>query len=188
MLINEITFLDQIFELEKKKKNLDHIDITNISHWNPSHSYKQYIERYIKLDFHQDIFDYVYTYDLTQNQRIQIMQKLGVQNPKDSMCLLNSTGTSTIINLINFLKLHNYRKLGILTPSYFSVEQSCKICNLTYEKIPLEYFHGKYFIPLQKILENYYDVIWLTSPVYSTGISFDSAELKQLICNDLCQE
>jgi len=180
MLIDEITFLDQIFELEKRKKDLEQIDVTNISYWNPSHSYKQYLEPYIQLDCQQDIFDYVYTYDLTKKQRIQIMEKLGVQNPMDSMCLLNSTGTSTILNLINFLKLNKYRKLGILTPSYFSVEQSCKIYNLPYEKIPLEYFQGKYYIPLQKILEHHFDVIWLTSPAYSTGISFDNIQLKIL--------
>lgn len=180
MLIDEISFLDQIFGLEKKKKNLEQIDVTNISYWNPSYSYKQYMEQYIQLDYKQDIFDYVYTYDLTKSQRIKIMEKLGVQNPTDSMCLLNSTGTSTIINLINFLKLHKYSKLGILTPSYFSVEQSCQICNLPYEKIPLEYFQGKYFIPLQKILNHHFDVIWLTSPTYSTGISFDNVQLKQL--------
>lgn len=180
MLIDEITFLDQIFELEKKKKILEKIDVTNISYWNPSHSYKQYMEQYIQLDCKQDIFDYVYTYDLTKKQRIKIMEKLGVQNPMNSMCLLNSTGTNTIFNLINFLKLHNYRKLGILTPSYFSVEQSCQICNLPYEKISLDYFQGKYYIPLQKILKHHFDVIWLTSPAYSTGISFDDIQLKLL--------
>ncbi len=177
MFIDEITYLDKIFELEKKKKDLENINITNVSNWNPSYSYKTYMEKYIQLNYQNDIFDYTYTYDLTKKYRAQIMEKLCVQNPLNSMCLLNSSGTSTILNTINFLKMHNYHKLGILTPSYFSVEQSCKICNFPCEKIALQYSRDKYCIPFQYILDHHFDVLWLTSPAYSTGISFDDSQI-----------
>lgn len=188
MFIDEITYLDEIFESERKKEISEQITITNISHWNTSHMYKEYIEKYIKLDSLQDIFDYTYTYDLAKNKRLQIMEKLGVKNPMDSMCLLSPSGTNTILNTINFLKMHNYHKLGILVPSYFSVEQSCHICNLPYEKIALHYIEGKFIIPINYILEEKFDVIWLTSPAYSTGISYEEAQIrniKKLISNNI---
>lgn len=177
MLINEITYLDEIFNLEKKKEDMEHINISNISYWNPSYSYKKYMEKYIQLSYHQDIFDYTYTYDLSKNKRIRIMEKIGVINPNDSMCLLNTSGTSTILNIINYLKLHNYQKLGILMPSYFSVEESCQICNLTYEKIIMRYSQGKYEIPLKYLLEHHFDAVWLTSPAYSTGIAYKKSDI-----------
>ena len=34
VLINEITYLDEIFNLEKKKEDMEHINISNISYWN----------------------------------------------------------------------------------------------------------------------------------------------------------
>lgn len=177
MFVEEITFLDEIFQLEKKKELLDHINITNISYWNSSPSYKKYMENLISLNYQQDIFDYVYTYDMSIAQRLQIIKKLGVINPKESMCLLNATGTNSIINVINFLKLHNYKKLAILLPSYFSVERSCQIYNLAYEKILLHYSGGKYGIPYQYLVENHFDAIWLTSPAYSTGVSYDNFQI-----------
>lgn len=188
MLIDEITFLDEIFQLEKKKEFLEHINITNVSYWNSSQSYKEYIEKFISLNYEQDIFDYVYTYDVSITQRLQIMKKLDVINPKESMCLLNATGTNSILNVINYLKLHNYKKIAILLPSYFSVERGCQIYNLAYEKILLHYSDGKYCIPYQYLLENHFDAIWLTSPAYSTGVSFDSFQidiLKKLISNEI---
>lgn len=180
MLIDEITYLDEIFKLERKKEISGHINITNISHWNPSQIYKGYIEKCIQLNKQKDIFDYTYTYDLTKNKRLQIMERLGVQNPMDAMCLLNPSGTNTIINVINFLKMHNYHKIGILTPSYFSVEQSCRLCNLLYEKIDLQYIGGKFVIPIEYILEKNFDAIWLTSPAYSTGISYDDTQINNI--------
>ena len=188
MFIDEINYLDEIFESERKKEISEQINITNISHWNSSHMFKEYIEKHIHLNSQQDIFDYMYTYDLTKNKRLQIIEKLGVQNPIDSMCLLSPSGTNTILNTINFLKMHNYHKLGILAPSYFSVEQSCRICNLSYEKIALQYTEGKYLIPIEYILEDKFDVIWLTSPAYSTGISYDDAQIsniKKIISNNV---
>lgn len=177
MLIDQISFLDEIFKLEKEKENLEHIEITNISYWNSSLAYKQYMEKYIQLDFQQDIFDYTYTYDISKYQRLQIMKKLNVINPEESMCLLNSSGTNTIQNVINYLKLHNYKKLGILMPSYFSVEQSCQIFNLTYEKIIMPYSNGEYSIPIEYISENNFDAIWLTSPAYSTGVLYQDKQI-----------
>lgn len=180
MFIDEITYLDKIFELERKKEVAEQIKIINVSHWNPSQMYKEYIEKYIQFDNQQDIFDYTYSYDLTKNKRLQIMKKLGVQNPMDSMCLLNPSGTNTILNTINFLKMHNYHKVGILMPSYFSVEQSCQLCNLPYEKISLQYLENKFVIPIEYILKKNFDVIWLTSPAYSTGISYDDAQINNI--------
>lgn len=188
MLISQTTFLDEIFKLEKNKEKSEHIKITNISYWNSSSAYKQYMEKFILLDFQQDIFDYTYTYDITKYQRLQIMKKLKALNPNDTMCLLSSSGTNSILNAVNYLKLHNYEKLAILLPSYYAVEQCCQIYNIAYEKVNMQYLNGQYEIPLKYLLEHYFDAVWLTSPVYSTGISYNNCQIndiKKLITNNI---
>ena len=184
MYIDEITYLDEIFDLEKKIEHSEHIKITNVSYWNPSNEFKEYLHKHIELTCPQDIFDYIYTYDVAKIQRAQILKKLGVINPDSAMCLLNATGTNSILNVINYLKLHNYQKIAILIPSYFSVEKSCQLYGLAYKKVMLQHYNGKYYIPIEELLKNNFDAIWITSPPYSTGVSFEDSQidiLKKLI-------
>ena len=180
MLINEISYLDEIFELEKRIKQTQHVNVTNVSYWNSSEAYKRYMNNFISLDCPNDIFDYAYTYDLDKAQRKAILQKLGVINSSLSMCLVTSSGTDTILNIINFLKVHNYKKIGLLDPSYFSVAQACKLYDIAFENVPLSYTEGKYIIPINYILEQHFDVIWLTSPIYSTGVSYEPSQIEIL--------
>lgn len=188
MYIQEIAYIDEILEFEKKKELSDHIQVTNVSYWNSSDLYKEYLKKHIRLDIQKDIFDYVYTYDVQKKQREKILKKLGIINPESSMCLLTTTGTNSILNAINFLKLHNYKKIAIMIPSYFSVERCCQIYNIEYKKIILQYCDGQYFIPYEYILNNKFDAIWITSPPYSTGTPFDDSQidiLKKIISNQI---
>lgn len=177
MYIEEITYLDEIFDLEKRVEHSEHVKVTNVSYWNSSNEFKEYLHKHMELNYPQDIFDYAYTYDVSKIQRTQILRKLGTLNPDSAMCLLNATGTGSILNVVNFLKLYNFKKLAILMPSYFSVEKSCQVYGLTYEKVTLQYYDGKYYIPLEYLLNNNFDAIWLTSPPYSTGISFENSQV-----------
>lgn len=188
MLIDEISFLDEIFYMEKKKEALEHIGITNVSYWNSSYSYKEYMKKHIHMNYKHELFDYVYTYDVSKVQRQQILKKLGVTNPENSMCLLTASGTNTISSVINYLKMHKFKKLAILMPAYFSVEKNCQIYDLTYENVMLRYSKGKYYIPFQYLLENHFDAVWITSPAYSTGVSYKDCQIdiiKKIIANNI---
>ena len=44
----------------------------------------------------------------------------------------------------------------------------------------LELSGNKFIIPLEDILSNNYDVIWITSPVFCTGTYFDETEITKL--------
>lgn len=179
MFIDNIFELDKIFNTEKQVFERRHIEVTNISYWNAAKKYQEYILKYIHLCPEKNIFNYKYTYDIPYELRQEITKKLGCRNEQDTMCLLTSSSTQSIMNIINYLKLFNYRRLCILTPAYFSVEECCKILEMPYEKKNLLLLDREYIIPIEEILNNDYDAVWLTSPVYSTGIVFSPLQ----ICN-----
>lgn len=178
MFIDEIFELDKILNYEEQVVTNRNAKITNISYWNTSEKYQNYMLNYIKLEYITDIFNYKYTYDISVDIRNQIIRKLTGQTQKDIMCLLSSSSTCSITNMINFLKLNGFQKLCILTPSYFSVEQNCKIFHLSFEKKSLIFHEGKYSIPLEYILSNNFDSVWITSPIYSTSKVLDESQIE----------
>lgn len=180
MFIDNIFELDKIFDIEKQVLEKRHIAVTNISFWGVSKEYQNYMLRHIHLDFAENIFSYKYTYDIPYESREKIINKLGCLNAKETMCLLTSSTTQSILNIVNYLKLFNYRKLCILNPTYFSVEESCKIIGMPYEKKNLFFSNNEYAIPIEEILNNHYDAVWLTSPVYSSGVVFSSSQISKI--------
>lgn len=177
MYINSISELDQLLNYEKKIEQEKNIDITNVSYWNASPEYQNYMLKNILLKNDTNIFNYFYTYDISEHVRRQILEKLTGKANTDSMCMITPSSTISIVNLINFLKLNNYRKLCIITPSYFSVIQSCEILNLAYRTIPLSYYNDSYIIPQHQILQEEFDAVWLTVPIYSTGIQYSQSQI-----------
>ena len=120
MYINEIFELDSILNYENQIRNNKNEMITNISYWNASEKYQNYMLKYINIEYAPDIFNYKYTYDISKDIRNNIIKKLIGRTDKDVMCLLSSSSTCSITNMINFLKLNGFHKLCILTPAYFS--------------------------------------------------------------------
>lgn len=177
MFIEEIFEIDSLLNYEKQVSTTKEINIANISYWNASSEYQDYMLKHIKLDYIANIFDYKYTYDIPLDIRNRIVEELTGYSDREIMCLLTSSSTCSIVNMINFLKLNGFKKLCILTPAYFSVEQSCKIFNLKFEKKALIFRNGEYYIPVEYILKNHFDTVWLTSPVYSTGKVYDETQI-----------
>lgn len=180
MFIDNIFELDKIFSIEKQVIEKRHIPVTNISYWGVSKEYQDYMSKYILLNFAENIFSYKYTYDVPYESREKIIKKLGCLNAENTMCLFTSSTTQSIINIVNYLKLFNYRKLCILNPAYFSVEESCKIIGMPYEKKNLIFSNNEYVIPIEDIFNNNYDAVWLTSPVYSAGVVFSSSQISKI--------
>ncbi|MFR8259921.1 MAG: aminotransferase class I/II-fold pyridoxal phosphate-dependent enzyme [Frisingicoccus sp.] len=177
MFIEEIFELDSLLDYEKQVSTTKEVNITNISYWNASSEYQEYMLKHIKFDYIPNIFNYKYTYDIPLDIRNQIIKKLTGYSDRKIMGLLTSSSSCSIVNMINFLKLNGFKKLCILTPAYFSVEQSCKIFNLSFEKKALIFHNGQYHIPVEYILKNHFNAVWLTSPIYSTGKVYDETQV-----------
>ena len=61
MYIDRIFELDELLNYEKSVAEAKGMDITNISYWNASPQYQEYMIKYIKLEHTKDIFNYKYT-------------------------------------------------------------------------------------------------------------------------------
>lgn len=168
MFIDHIFYMDNIFDLEKNISKNTHQPVTNLSHWNPSDAYVEMINRNLPPQSIKDIFNYVYTYDIPASTRKNIINKLVGRSLDTQMCMILPNSTLCILNVINYLKLNGCKRLFILQPSYFSVEEACKLFNIEAFKIPLK--NGEnYTIPIELYQTQNSDAFWITSPVYSTS-------------------
>lgn len=173
MFIDDIFFLDSIFEIEKNISSDRNKPITNISHWNPSNAYMEMIMKSLSPQSVTNIFKYVYTYDIPIMTRNAIIKKLIGTYPDSQMCMILPNSTLAIINIVNYLKQNGFHRLFMLQPSYFSVEEACKLAEIEVVKIPLQYNKNKYEIPLDIVHVNAQDAVWITSPLYSTSYLLD---------------
>lgn len=89
-------------------------------------------------------------------------------------------GTQAIITLINMIKQHQYKKICILNPAYFSIAQALKAFEIEYDEVNLIRENGHYTLPFQQLLEANYDLIWFTSPVFSTSVYHSQETLERM--------
>lgn len=172
MFIEDTFFMDNIFEIEKNISSHTNKPVTNLSYWNPSDAYTDMMLKTLSPQSITNIFDYVYTYDIPIETRNAIIEKITGKQSSTQMCMLLPNSTLSIINVINYLKLNNYRRLFILQPSYFSVEETCKLSKFEIIKIPFKQNHA---LPYEIFEGNELDAIWITSPIYSTNYILDQS-------------
>ena len=184
MYIEDIFFMDKIFEIEKDISLHYNKPVTNLSYWNPSDVYTGLMLETLTPQSLTDIFQYVYTYDIPIKTRNAIIEKLTGKFDNTQMCMILPNSTLSIINIVNYLKLNNYRRLLILQPSYFSIEEACKIADFEIVKIP---FNLDYTLPSEILNADELDAIWITSPIYSTNLILDKSiiyEINKLTANN----
>lgn len=169
--------MDNIFEFEKNISSYMNKPVTNLSYWNPSDAYTDMMLKVLTPQSITNIFEYVYTYDVPNVTRNAIIEKLTGKQSNTQMCILLPNSTLAIINIINYLKLNNYRRLFILQPSYFSVEKACELAEFEVVKIP---FKDNYSFPPEIFEANELDAIWITSPIYSTNYILDQTAIKSI--------
>ena len=169
--------MDNIFEIEKDISLHTNKPVTNLSYWNPSNEYTDMMLKELTPQSISKLFDYVYTYDIPIEIREAIIEKLTGKRTKTQMCMLLPNSTLAIVNIINYLKLNKYRRLFILQPSYFSVEETCKLAEFEIVKISYE---PNCMFPSEILKTNETDAIWVTSPIYSTNCMLRKSTIQSI--------
>lgn len=187
--ISAIPHLDEIKkirELEQRVYKESNVPVCDISHWNSGVEYKQLILSYYKSHNLINFSDYHYSYEYHDNVKRKIMSHLLHNSAEDYSCVLIQNATAAICCIADYLKKHKYKKICILEPAYFSIS-SCLLSfglNICKEPVILN-DKGEVELPYDNIFKNKYDVIWITSPIFSTGTYFTQ---KQIECiNSLMQ-
>lgn len=182
MLIKRLTDIERINELENKIQKITGIEPFNVSSWAVSESFKKQFLQCFRPPAVGNAVDYVYTYSFTKELRNRALTKFGVR-PQDvdhAMFLVLPNNTIAIVNAANLLKLCGYRKVCIVNPAYFSISQTLRSMEIPFSTINMERHGGKYSLPLEQILSGDYDVIWITLPVFSTGVYLEAAEIEKV--------
>lgn len=181
--INDIYIMDDIFALEQKYAKRYGVEIQNVSHWDSSKEFQQTMNRVLSIPKRSMPWDYYYTYSISPSDRTRVLENIGVQHSyiSNTMGLLLPSSTIAIVNMINLLTHYKRKKLCILQPSYFSVAPCCDMFSLDYSVEYITFDNGNAVIPFERILKKGYDCIWITSPIFCTGVYFDEIELEKII-------
>lgn len=181
--IDEICVMDQIFSIENKVEQDTQVHITNVSHWDSSQAFQNYMSRVLFLPTTSLPWNYSYTYSIPIADRQQVLKKIGINTHRlqSTMCLLLQSSTIAIINIVNFLVNNNLKRLCILQPAYFSVRPCCSMLSLNYGIEYISFENNNPKIPVNKIIEGGYDCVWITSPIYCTGRYYNEAQYNDIM-------
>ena len=175
--IKELNFLDDIDSIEEEYKRKYGISAFNISNWNSSKEFKQDIIKLLSLQNDIDNLDYIFSYDQTEKQVGNVLSKLGVTESKAT--LFTHSGSASILNVLNLLKMNGVKKLVILCPVYFTVIHVCNILNIDYDFVYIERKNNTYVIDGDKFkgIGNKSVAFWITNPIYCTNVYYNSDQI-----------
>lgn len=175
--IKELNFLDYIDSIEEEYKRKFGISAFNISNWNSSKEFKQDIVKLLSLQNDIDNLDYIFSYDQTDKQVGQVLAKMGVTENKAT--LFTHSGSASIFNVLNLLKMNGVKKLVILCPVYFTVIHGCNILNIDYDFLYIERKNNAYVIDDNKFkgIGNKSVAFWITNPIYCTSVYYNSHQI-----------
>ena len=181
-MIERLSDIERINELEDIFQKATGIDPFNVSSWTVSEKFKKKFLECFRPPTVGNAVDYVYTYSFTEELRKYALIKFGVREEDidGAMLLVLPNNTISIVNTANLLKLYGYQKVCIVNPTYFSVSQTLRTMDIPFGTVSMERHDGEYSLPLDQIRSGDCDVVWITSPIFSTGVYLDTAEIEKI--------
>lgn len=179
-LVQRLSQIEQINKWEREFRKQKGMSTFNISSWRIAEKFREQMLRVLDLPTTNDLIDYIYTYSLQKELKQTIIDKLSGERNLDLVGIITPNNTISIINVANVLKAYGYKKVCIINPNYFSVAQTFRVMGISYQCIGLLREDGKYILPLDKILAGNFDAVWITSPIYSTGVYFAESEITKI--------
>lgn len=180
-MIGTIPHLEEIKVIRKFEEKVfmeTNVSVYDISHWNSGFEYKKNILTQYKTYNSLDFSDYHYSYEYPIEIKQQLMSQLtGIPENKNG-CVIIHNATAAICCIADYLKKHDYKKICIIEPAYFSI-YSCLVAfglDVHKETVILDE-QDEIILPYNQIIQNEYDAVWITSPIFSTGIYFSQPQI-----------
>ena len=175
--ITTIPHLEEIKEIRRFEQTVlkeTNIPIYDLSHWNAGEAYISLMMSQYKAACSLNHFEYHYSYEFDNELKQRIMYRLTRTSTPEYNCVLIHNSTAAICCIADYLKKKNYKRICVIEPAYFSI-YSCLLSfglNVFKESIVLDE-NNKIIFPYENIIKHKYDAVWITSPIFSTGIYFD---------------
>lgn len=175
--IQELLDLEDIEENENRYFQKYGYFPFNVSTWNPTEFFSHaYLQNRIQL-FPFDYIPYIYSYELDQAQICITKGNLGGNN--NFGCLVTNTGTSAISLVTSVLNAIGIKRILVICPVYYASLYNLLQKGIEPVKLYIERNNYSYQLPQAKIVDmiNDIDAIWLTNPIYNTGIYFSQDDI-----------
>ncbi|MCH5337406.1 MAG: hypothetical protein J1E03_01365 [Acetatifactor sp.] len=187
-----IPHLEEIKKIRKLEQQIfqeTQIPIYDVSNWNPGKEYKKLIYQAYNSNHNSNYLDYHYSYEYNENIKVKVMSQLLKISPNIYNCVFIHSATAAICCIADYLKKHSFSKICVLEPAYFSVYSCLKSfgLNVYTESVILD-SEGQCLFPYEEVTRENYDAIWITSPIYSTGLYYSQTQinyLKELVEKDI---
>lgn len=182
MLIDRLNNIEEIIDLQKEYYDVNGIYPFNVSNWTVSNKFRTKMEEHFQHCAPNSPIDYLYSYNITDEIKKNVMKKLGVDKAalSDKACLFFPNNSLSIVNICNYLQKINAKNIGVLYPAYFSIASCLTSYGINYNPFYISRNKDGFSIPLKEILQNDIDIIWITSPIYSTGSSYTADAINQI--------
>lgn len=184
-MIGELLTLEEIERAEESyQANYGHKPFS-LSTWNPSsYYYNTFLLNHTILPAQagvEDIINYIYYYEMDPTLVCRCGEK--VVGRKTGHIVITNSGTSSISLVSSVLSAKGLHRILIISPAYFAVFHNCLQKQITIKEVHMIRESGRYKLPRRKILDmlSNIDAIWMTSPVYNTGIYLDNEDVDFLI-------
>jgi histidinol-phosphate/aromatic aminotransferase/cobyric acid decarboxylase-like protein len=154
----------------------------NLSHWNPKAQFRDELNALVAPPRSSPSFtEYVYTTDLDHHQ--EVLDRL--HEPGGRSCLFTPSGTTSIGNVVAYLRNIGVTSVGAVRPYYFAFEEFAQFCGLVVQPFTVVRDpSGQYHLPSAKaVMDSGCTAVWLTSPVYGTSVYYDDAELRDWLAD-----
>lgn len=175
MQIDRLLDIDKIWEIQNNYEKNNGIRIINVSDWNCNQNFKCQMQRIFKFQPHNDYIDYFYSYSISDKKIAELKSKFHFIDNKNEDIFITPNNTVSIIYIANLIKKCSLKKTCIIAPAYFSVYNIFETLGIDYDRISLckdDQFKLDRSIDYEK-----YDAIWITSPIFCSGVYFDKNEL-----------
>ena len=169
--------------LERRYQRMYGKEPYNVSLWNPSAKTLSRLAGNLHLPSSSRKVKTTYTFPGTIDTALikKATTKLGFR--KEIGSLVTPTGSLSILNVLYWIKASGFRRVFILCPYYFSVINNCRILGIEARKVPLESNPGRtgFVFPEKQCAKiGRRDVLWITNPVYCSGLYLDTTWMKGL--------
>lgn len=177
-LIPHLEDIKKIREYEKEVLLETDVPVRDISHWNSGSEYKNLILSQYNAHNSVNVLDYYYSYEYNDDFKQYIISRLVRTSENKYGCVLIHNATAAICCIADYLKKHEYKKIGIIEPAYFSAYSCLQSFGLNVHKETVRLDdNGEVEFPYNNIIKASYDAVWITSPIFSTGIYFTQEQI-----------
>ena len=173
MNIEELSSLSEIEKYEEKYEKKYGTKPLFISNWNPSDEIVSKLKNELIINDELNYINYLFSYSIEKEKVLKVISKLGFKSD-DKGFLVTPSGSSSIHSIVYWIKAFNLaEEISTFCPVYFSLINDCKRNEIEIDKIFLEKRYNKFVFPNKNKYFNK-DILWVTNPIYCTGIYIDN--------------